>query len=350
MEITAPQGGVLLHHGAPPGAVINVGAVLAVIGGEGETWSPGGAEAAPVVGTLIEEAEVLPPQETEPVPEAVPPIRALPLVRKLARDLGVDLAKVSGTGPDGRVTREDVEAYSRSGPAADRGPAAGEERVRLSRLRRTIAENMERSWREIPHVTTFEAVPAERLLAARRALGARREGRFPLEALLVAAVLPVLGEYPEFNAALDGEELILKHHYDIGIAVDTSEGLIVPVIKGAGALGVSRLAEEITRVAEAARARKLVPAELGGQTFTVSNIGAVGGGYGTPIIPHGTTAILSVGRAEPGVVAEHGEIEIARMLPLSLSYDHRVIDGALGRRFMARLRENLEEPALFLAD
>ena len=225
----------------------------------------------------------------------------------------------------------------------------GEERVRLSRLRRTIADRVEQSWREIPHVTTFDTVRADRLLDLRGALSSRFDTPIPIEALVVMAVLPVLAEFGEFNGTLDGEDLIIKRHYDIGVAADTPDGLILPVVKRADRWALRDLAIEIARLAAAARSRSLTPAELTGATFTVSNIGAVGGGHGTPIIPYGTTAILSVGRAEPQAVVRDDAVTIARMMPLSLSYDHRVIDGGLGRRFIARLRENLEQPGPFLA-
>lgn len=350
VEITSPRGGEVLYHGAEPGDTIQVGAVLAVIGQPGEVWNP--AEAAPIVGTLVEEAEVLPARDEESGVPAVTAVQALPLVRKLAKDLGVELSKVEGTGPGGRITREDVQASATRSATAGTPvavPGHGEKRVRLSKLRRTIADHMERSWREIPHVTTFETVDADRLLDLRVALSARYDAPVPIEALVAKAVLPVLAEFPEFNASLDGEELIVKRHYDLGVAADTPDGLIVPVVKGADALDLRGTAAEIVRLAAAARERSLAPGELGGATFTISNIGAVGGSYGTPIIPYGTTAILSVGRAQPQAVVREGTVGIARMMPLSLSYDHRVIDGGLGRRFMARLGENLEEPGLFLA-
>ncbi len=349
VEITSPHHGVVLFHGAEPGKILPVGAILTVIGRPGESWSP--ADAAPIVGTLVEEAEVLAPRSPTADQPAAGGIQALPLIRKLAKELGVDLADVQGSGPGGRINREDVHA--RAGQSASttksRVPGAGEERVRLSRLRRTIAGNMERSWREIPHVTTFDSVVADRLLDLRGALSSRYDTPFPIEALVLKAVIPVLVEFGEFNASLEGEHLVLKRRYDIGVAADTPDGLIVPVVKGAERGDLRELAAEIVRLAAAARSRSLTPDELTGGTFTVSNIGAVGGGHGTPIIPFGTTAILSVGRAEAQAMVRYGAVTVARMMPLSLSYDHRVIDGGLGRRFMARLRENLEEPGLFLA-
>jgi pyruvate dehydrogenase E2 component (dihydrolipoyllysine-residue acetyltransferase) len=165
----------------------------------------------------------------------------------------------------------------------------------------------------------------------------------------VRAVLPALHAFPEFNATLDGDYLLVHGAHDVGIAVDTPDGLLVAVIRDADSKGVLDLAIEVAQLGEAARERKLSPDELTGQTFTVSNIGAVGGGHGTPIVPPETTAILSIGRAKSKPIVYDGDLVIAPVMPLSLSYDHRVIDGALGRRFMALLMENLEEPALFLA-
>jgi len=348
VEIPSPYAGKVLSHGAKEGETILVGAVLAVIESD-----------APIVGSLDTRTETLapraeasispappPPASPPPVSSPSPSVKALPVVRKLARDLGVDLSKVTGTGTDGKITREDVQQAAQGVTSRD---VRDDEQVSLSRLRRTIAAHMERSWREIPHVTTFDKVDASRLLAARAALGRRHDRTIPIEALVIKAVLPVLRQFPEFNASLDGDDLILRRRYDVGMAVDTDDGLIVPVVKHADSIELFALAEEIVRLSTAARRRTLTPDELTGATFTVSNIGAVGGGFGTPIIPYGTTAILSVGRAVEEPVARNGAVTIAPMLPLSLSYDHRVIDGGLGRSFMAVLMENLEEPALFLA-
>jgi len=329
-DIPAPRAGILLYQGAAAGSVVKVGEVLAVIGERGERWEAARAgseaaerrEAAPIVGS-IREAE-----------EASSELRALPLVRRRAVELGVDLSTVRGTGPGGRIIREDVEA------AAGK-PAGTDERVRLSKLRRTVAENMARSWREIPHVTTFGQADASGLLSARRELSERRGQPVALEALFIQAVVPALRAYPEFNASFQGDHLVLKRHYDVGFAVDTPDGLIVAVVEGAGERDVLDLAGEIDRLAEATRNRTAKAGELSGQTFTISNIGAVGGGFGTPIIPHGTTAILSFGRIEEQPVAREGRVHVAPILPLSLSYDHRVIDGALGRRFLTSVIERL---------
>jgi len=391
VEIPSPYAGTVLHHGGAEGETIAVGSVLVVIGDESETATrtappPAGsvtpepsappvASAAPIVGTLSEEAEVLSARADENDAAGQDTIRALPIVRKLARDLGIDLTTVRGSGPDGRITREDVMTAARPAgqPTSPPPPAAAavevpapsgsvtlpvpppvagvgqDERRPMTRLRRTIATNMAKSWAEIPHVTTFDDVVATRLLEIRSALGARYETKIPVEALVIKAVIPALQAFPEFNATLDGDDLVLHGSYHVGIAVDAPEGLMVAVIRDADARGVLDLAAEVRRLGEGAKARSLGPDELTGQTFTVSNIGAVGGGHGTPIVPYGTTGILSVGRAQEKVVVIDGELEIAPVMPLSLSYDHRVIDGAHGRRFMALVMENLEEPALFLA-
>ncbi len=360
VEIPSPYAGVVLHHGAAEGETVRVGEILVVIGEEGETWGgETGADAAPIVGTLDDEAEEL----AVPSPSSSGrKLQALPVVRKLARELGVDLTTVVGTGPRGRITREDVLAAAEGAPpaapeaeptptTADRGPATepGDVRRRLSKLRRTIAANMVRSWSEIPHVTTFDEVDATRLLAARRALEERHGVKIPLDALVVMAVIPALRSFPEFNATLDGDELVLHGRVDVGVAVDTPEGLMVAVVRGADRLGLLDLSAEILRLADGAKERRLAPEELTGQTFTVSNIGALGGGFGTPIVPPGTTGILSVGRAVDQPVVRDGRVDVAPVMPLSLSYDHRVIDGGVGRRFIAMVLENLAEPALFLA-
>jgi len=333
VEIPAPRAGVVLHHGAAEGEQIQVDALLVVIGDEGEEWSPGAApaqapapaapqEAAPIVGSLDGGGSGGP--------------MALPVVRKRAADLGVDLSTVTGTGPGGRITRQDVERAAGEG-----GGAADEERVRMSPTRRAIAANLARSWAEIPHVTTYGSADAAGILAERKALTADGS-TVPLEAILIHAVTPLLAEYPEFNAAVEGEDVLYRRRHDIGFAVDGPEGLVVAVVRQAAGMEVPDLAGEIVRLATAVRDRTIEAGEMRGATFTVSNIGAVGGGYGTPIIPYGTSAILSVGRAEPQAVVLDGEVVAAIRMPLSLSYDHRLIDGSLGRRFLAAVAEALE--------
>jgi pyruvate dehydrogenase E2 component (dihydrolipoamide acetyltransferase) len=373
VEIPSPFAGIVLHHGASEGDILPVGEILVVVGeARGEQWGAGAAvsdEAAPIVGTISSEAVDLTPSTGSGQEKEGRQLLALPVVRKLARDLGLAIETIIGTGPGGRITREDVMAAAEAPPpdtlvpssvepaaiederaaAAGAHPGGGDERRPLSRLRRTIAANMTRSWSEIPHVTTFDHVDATRLLAVRKALSSRHDTSIPIDALIVAAVVPALRSFPSFNATLDGDELVVHGRHDVGVAVDTPDGLMVAVISEAGQRSILELADEVRRLGESAKRRTLTPAELTGQTFTVSNIGAVGGGLGTPIVPYGTIGILSVGRAVDTPVARDGRVEIAPVMPLSLSYDHRVVDGAEGRRFMAMVIENLLEPALFLA-
>ncbi len=369
VEIPAPRAGVILFHGGAEGDTVTVGSVLAVIGDPGEVWPPADGEIPagmatadpPLVGTLSDVGEELPARAASGETVQTGRIQALPIVRKLAREAGVELTQVPGTGPGGRVTRDDLEAFLAAGPAAE-APAGATptpavtpdrsgrgERLRMSMLRRTIAEHMARSWAEIPHVTTFDEVDATRLLEVRHALATRHDEVIPLEALVAKAVIPAVQDFPFFNASLDGDEIILHASVHLGIAVDTNDGLLVPVIRKAESASVLELAASVVDLGERGRSRTLQPDELSGGTFTISNIGAVGGGFGTPIIPYGTTAILSIGRAADKPIARDGRVEIAPMMPLSLSFDHRVIDGATGRRFMAVVVENLAQPALFLA-
>ena len=325
VDLPSPFAGVLLFRAGEAGDTVAVGSLLAVLGEPGEQWEPGSADAAeeppeadtPVIGSL----------PTAPAVQPGAP-QALPMVRRLAAELGVDLASVVGSGPAGRISEGDVRAVAANRPAVRRP---------MSRLRRTISENLTRSGREIPHVTTFGHADSDRLMDERTRLG-----RPPLEALLIARVIPVLARFPSFNSAVEGSEVVERRFYDVGFAVDAPDGLMVAVVRDADRLSVEGLAAEVERLAEGARDRTLGVEELSGQTFTVSNVGAVGGGLGTPIIPVGTSAILSVGRAEARAVVRDDQVVAVRQFPLSLSYDHRLIDGADGRRFMAAVIEALE--------
>ena len=210
----------------------------------------------------------------------------------------------------------------------------------MSRMRRAIAANLTRSWQEVPHVTVSAGVDATRLLQAHRSL--KQDGPFPLEALIARATLPLLAEFPEFNASLDGDNVILKKHYDLGFAVHTDQGLLVVVTRDSDQKDTAELGAEIAGLAGKAKDRKLQPDDVAGQTFTISNIGALGAGGGTPIIPLGTTAIVSISRAVDSPVVRDGELAIAPVAPINLSYDHRLIDGALGQQFLAGFVANLE--------
>lgn len=259
----------------------------------------------------------------------------MPIVRKLAKEKGVDLATVTGSGPGGAITRDDVYAAASAGGT----PAQADELVPLSRTRQTIADHMTKSWTTIPHVTVQTEVRAEELLAARAVPNAEP---LPLEALVAQAVIPALKEYPEFNAEYVDRSVAYKSRIDLGFAVDTDAGLVVVVVKDADELSIQELTSEFERLAKAAQNRTITLEEITDQTFTISNIGALGGGHGTPIIPLGTSAIVSIGRAKQHPVIENGELAVGLTAPLDLSYDHRLIDGSLGQRFLTALVTNLE--------
>ncbi len=355
VELPAPITGTLLHRGADDGVVLAVGSILAVIGEEGEAWSEDHAEEH--TGGIDRE---VPPPPIHDAPTATSRPQALPLVRKWAREEGVDLSEVMGTGPGGRITRVDLARHlDAAALPVDRPPLVGTldeaaedlsaprrpgRVVRLSPTRKAIAAHLSRSWAEIPHVTTFDAFDATALLDERRAASLRLGRRVPIEAVMVPAIVHTLRLHPEFNATLTGDELLLHERVDLGIAIDGGDGLLVGVVHGADREALAAIVERIDDLVASSRDRTLTRSDVTGATFTLSNIGAVGGGYGTPIIPTGTTAILSIGRASPTAVVRGEAIVAAPMAPLSLSYDHRVIDGALGRAFMADLIETLTSP------
>jgi 2-oxoisovalerate dehydrogenase E2 component (dihydrolipoyl transacylase) len=338
VEISSPRSGILLHRGGDTGEVLEVGTLLAVIGAAGETWSGNGSRepAAPAT-------EPAAPNEAGPAagtPVSRP--RAMPIIRKLARELGVDLAGVTGTGASGQITRDDVRsaAAKTAAPGVPTTSAPTPTEVTdgepLTGIRRAIARNLVRSWEEIPHATVWGPADGTKLLESRADAGG------PLEAYLIEALVPVLDEFPDFNATFDGERLSRASTIELGVAVDTSAGLVVPVIRDAGGRNRRGLTNELSRLVTGAQERTLTPADMSGATFTLSNVGAVGGGYGTPIIPHGTTAILSVGRAKDDVVVRNKAIFIAPVMPISLSFDHRVIDGAAASQFLNAFVERIE--------
>lgn len=294
---------------------------------------------------------------------AVPP--ASPSLRKMARELGIDLRRVRGSERGGRIVLADVRRYierlqraasgSRPGPAAPLASAPvidfsawGEvERKKLTTLRATIAGRMVSAWTSIPHITQFDEADITALLALRKKYAARfeKEGaHLTLTAFALRAVVPVLKKYPVFAASIDeaASELVYKRYLHIGIAVDTEQGLIVPVIRDVGGKNLLALAREIQQLAERARQRKITLEEMQGGTFTISNQGGIGSGHFTPIVNKPEVAILGMGRGVVKPVVRGKGIEQRTMLPLSLSYDHRVIDGADAARFMVDLVQEFE--------
>jgi pyruvate dehydrogenase E2 component (dihydrolipoamide acetyltransferase) len=364
VEIPVPFDGVVLSLGATEGETIAVGGVLVVIGTEAELGKPvtagGSAAGEPVTTPASQPAAATMSTVAGRDPAVVPSglLRAMPLVRRLARQHSIDLATVVGTGVGGRITRKDIEAVIAANgearvspePATPApAPAAAEDEHRpLSRLRRSVAAHMTAQWQQVPHITGNADADAGRLLAVRKAAGERLGRKVPFDALIVAAAVPALKQFPEMNAAVDGDELVIKHRYDIGFAVGSEDGLLVPVVRNADRLTLAELIDTVADLAERARVRKLAPDELGDQTFTISNLGPVGGDHATQIIPAGTVAIASFGRIREQPVVRDGAIAVASVMAVSGSFDHRAVDGAPAMRFLHAIIDAIEEPALLL--
>ncbi len=387
MEIPSPEGGVVKSIKVKVGDKVSQGSALLMLDADGSGGQPAVAPPA--------EAPKKPPRE-EPKPAAIAPAsapqsiprpdpvpiepreasgalpHASPSIRKFARELGVDLARVQGSGPKGRILKEDVQGFVKgalrgeaaSRPAAAPGRGGGfdllpwpevdfakfgpiELKAR-SRIQKLAAANLHRNWVMIPHVTQFDEADITDLEAFRKSNTAETEKRgFKLTMLsfLIKASVTALRQFPEFNASLDksGENLVVKKYYHIGVAVDTPDGLVVPVVRDADRKGVFDLARELAEISKNARDKKLRPGDMQGGTFSISSLGGIGGSAFTPIINAPEVAILGVSRSYLKPVYsgknEKGEdiFKAKLILPVSLSYDHRVIDGALAARFTAYL-------------
>jgi pyruvate dehydrogenase E2 component (dihydrolipoamide acetyltransferase) len=299
---------------------------------------------------------------------------ASPSVRKFARELGVPLEEVKGTGPKGRITQEDVQAFTkavmagdaRTKAAAAKAPAGGGgealgllpwpkvdfakfgpvERKPVPRIKKISAANLHRNWVMIPHVTNHDDADITGLEAFRVQLNKENEKsgvKLTMLAFLVKACVAALKKYPDFNSSLDGEELVYKNYWNIGFAADTPNGLMVPVIKDADKKGVLQIAQETSELAKKARDGKLSPADMSGATFTISSLGGIGGRYFGPIINAPEVAILGVSKSRTEPVWDGQQFQPRLMLPLSLSWDHRVVDGASAARFNAYLGQILAD-------
>ena len=380
VEIPAPVAGRVSEIRVPNGQTAKVGDVLVVF--DGPASSSNGDHAAPATGTSVTTAGT---QTAAPVLSAIPATQsttakpralAAPAVRKLAFELGVDLEQVTSSNTNGRISLEDVKAFAdkaNSAPAASSTPSsaipvpasapqtpvvqtlAQDERQPLTGLRKRIAEHMERSWRTIPHATAFGEVDATGLVALRNALkpaAEKRDIRLTYMPLLIKLLIPLLKEFPIFNASLDEErrEIIYKRSYHIGVAAATPDGLLVPVLRNADRLTLLEIAASVDRLIEGAKQRTLTLPEVSGSTFTLNNVGSFGGSTGTPIINHPEVAILAVGRIEDKAIVEHGAVIVRPIMPLALSFDHRLIDGASSGAFMGRFKELVEHPQQLMLD
>ena len=379
LELPSPMAGKVAKILMSPGDTVAIGQVVV------QLESVGGAVVAEAQETARKDATphlvpqptpVQKPQTTPPIqPEmaherravARPPgaaVAASPAVRRLARELGVELRKVNGTGTGGRISADDVKQFVRdalSGALAtgpEKSPKLPDfdkfgsvKRQELSKVRRITGEILTMSWAAIPHVTQHDKADVTYLEEFRRNAASRVEekgGKLTVTAILAKVCAAALAAYPRFNSSLDwpNRELIVKSYINIGIAVDTERGLIVPVVRDADKKSLTELAIEIQDLATRTRDKKVKPDELEGGNFTISNLGGIGGTAFTPIVYAPQVAILGVARTQIEVRKSEGKLEELKILPLALSYDHRVIDGAEGARFTRWIVEALENPYL----
>jgi 2-oxoglutarate dehydrogenase complex dihydrolipoamide succinyltransferase (E2) component len=362
VEIPSPKKGTVLKLMAKEGDVVNVGQVLLVIGEKGEQVKTPSQELIGASTQIASKANA---------PEAVslstsalkkpPEILATPATRKLARDLSIDLSQVSGTGPSGRITDEDVQRFKKSGPkpvaiaVTTSGRQGIEERIPLRGIRRKTAERMVKSKHTAAHVTHVDEVDMTEIVQLRektRETAEKRGVKLTYLPFIIKALIPALKKYPYLNATLDDEkeQIVLKKYYNIGIATDTDQGLVVPVLKDADHKSVTQLAEEIGRLSEKARAGQLTLDEIQGSTFTITNVGGIGGVFATPIINYPEVAILGVHKITKRPVVKENQIVIRDMTYLSVSFDHRALDGAMAAEFMNVIKQYLEDPKLLLLE
>jgi pyruvate dehydrogenase E2 component (dihydrolipoamide acetyltransferase) len=371
-EIPSPKTGVILKILAKEKEIVKVGQVLVIIGEKGEALAapPPKPKSVGVVGELEEAPEEAPAQEVraEAIKRALvsPHALATPAVRALAKEMGVEIEKVKGTGPEGRVLEKDVrQAMEAKGKPAEEVKKPTKvrkydlygyvDRIALRGVRRSIAKAMVKSKYTAPHVTTMDEADVTDLWKIRdkeKKVAEQKGIKLTILPFIIKAVIAGLVEHPYLNATLDdeNEEIILKKYYNIGVATDTPEGLMVPVVKNAKDKSILQLAEELTQLAEKARNRTIDLADLKGGTFTITNYGALGGIYGTPIINHPEVAILGTGKIKDTAVVRDGRIEIRKILFLALSFDHRVVDGAEAARFLNTVIARLEDPDLILLE
>jgi pyruvate dehydrogenase E2 component (dihydrolipoamide acetyltransferase) len=372
VEIPSPKGGVVAKVHVQPGQVVKVGQVLVSIDDRGAAKpepqvaergamaTRGVAMPEPLVEEVAASVRAVPPAAIA-APTMEGPVPAAPAVRKLARELGVDISQVPGSGPGGRVLREDVEragavaaapvamAQTLSAELPDFSQYGPVRREQVPQIRKTIARQMTRAWLNVPRVTHCDRADITELERNRGELNADVKGGQPklsMTAIVVKAVAVTLRDFPVLNSSYDAEaaEIIYKDYVHIGIAVDTPRGLVVPALRDADKKSLPQIAAELVQIAERARAAKFEIAELRGATFTVTNYGAVGGTFGTPMVNFPEVGILGLGRARLEPVVYEGQIVPRLILPLSLSFDHRIVDGADAARFTTEVIRSLENP------
>lgn len=355
VEIPSPVAGTVVKILAQPGQVVKVGESLALI----EPAAGQVAASHPV--TISSDRPTTTPREAMEPGQGSPPksagvpggdVLATPVVRKLAKDLGVDLGKVPGSGPGGRITEEDVRrAQAPEAPKGTPAESSAEERIPFRGRRRMIARKMVQAKTRVPHALLVDEADVSGLLAERgklREMGEKEGVRITILPFLMKAAAGALQRHPALNASLDEarEEIVLKKTFDIGMAVDTGDGVVVPVVRNADAKSVIELAREIERLSEAARGGTLAPSDLSGGTFTITSVGSIGGLFSYPVINVPEAAILAAHKIVTRPVVRDGEIVPRDMMYLSLSFDHRIVDGGAATRFLNEVVRRIEASAI----
>jgi len=354
IELPSPVTGTFLKILAQPGQIVKVGEPIALI-------EPAAGQAAaqhaatPSDRPTPEFREAMQPGQGTPSGKAAGAggeVLATPVVRKLAKDLGVELGAIRGSGPGGRITEEDVrQAAAPKAPAGIPGESSSEERVPFKGRRRMIARKMVAAKSRVPHALLVDEADVSGLLAERakmRETGEREGVRITILPFIMKAVAGALRRHPALNASLDEdrEEIVLKKKIDVGMAVDAGDGLVVPVVRNADAKSVIELAREIERLSAAAREGTLAPGELAGGTFTISSVGSIGGLFSYPVINVPEAAILAAHKIVTRPVVRDGEIVPREMMYLSLSFDHRIVDGGEATRFLNEVVRRIEASAI----
>jgi 2-oxoisovalerate dehydrogenase E2 component (dihydrolipoyl transacylase) len=301
----------------------------------------------PLASPPVVEVAPPPPPVVEAPPAPAARVLAKPPVRKLARDLGVDLAGLTGTGPQGSITRDDVQAAVSAPAAAPAFSAEREQRIPVKGVRKLTAENMVSSAFSAPHVTEFLTIDMTRSIKALdrlRALPEWRDVRVSPLLVVAKAVLLAIGRHPIVNSTWAGDEIVVKQYVNLGIAAATERGLIVPNIKDAGRLSLRELADEMTGLVQTAKSGRTSPADMSGGTFTITNVGVFGVDSGTPILPPGESAILAFGMVKEAPWVHKGKIRVRQVTTLGLSFDHRIIDGEQGSKFLRDVGAFLTDP------
>ena len=365
MEIQAEVAGTIKEIRVTQGSQVKTNSILALMELDETPDEPIVVQEAPGAETVTEEPAA-PSEEELPAPIEVPVtkrimVSASPAIRRFARELGCDITLVSGSGPKGRILKEDIQNYVKARLAdAPTGPLAGArqpeidfsqwgeiETIHLSKIRRVTGVNLQNAWQTIPHVTQHDEADITETEAFRQVYKyavAKAGGKLSLVPFIMKAVANALQEFPDFNSSLDarGENLILKKYIHLGIAVDTEAGLVVPVIRDVDKKSLMELASELVDVSTRTRERKIKPAELMGATFSISSLGGISGTGFTPIVNPPQVAILGVSRSKMKPEWNGREFVPRLMLPFTLSYDHRVIDGAAAARFTKFVAQQLE--------